>query len=70
MAWLNYQFDLTLKSNAWDGRVEAMVAKANMTSIRENLVFPVICIVQDEGLKNLYLHKYWSVVMNYSSFWR
>jgi len=35
-----------------------MVAKANMTSIRENLVFPVICIVQDGGLKILYLHKY------------
>jgi len=35
-----------------------MVAKANMTSIREYLVFPVICIVQDDGLKKLYLHKY------------
>ena len=35
-----------------------MVAKASMTSIRENLIFPVICIVQVEGLKNLYLHKY------------
>jgi len=32
-----------------------MVVKA---SIRENLFFPVICIVQDEGLKFLYLHKY------------
>ena len=35
-----------------------MVAKANMTPIRENLVFPIICIVQYEGLKKLYLHKY------------
>ena len=27
-------------------------------AIRENLVFQVICIVQEEGLKNVYLHKY------------
>jgi len=39
-----------------------MVAKANMTSIRENFVFPVIGIVQGKGLKNLYLHKY---LLNY-----
>jgi len=58
MAWINYLFDLTLKTNEWDGWVETMVAKASMTSIRENLIFPVICIVQVEGLKNLYLHKY------------
>jgi len=44
-----------------------MVAKANMTSIRENLVFPVICIVQDEGLKNYISTSNWSIVMNYSS---
>jgi len=43
-----------------------MVAKASMTSFRENLVFLVIFIMQDEGLTNLYLHK--SIVMNYSSF--
>jgi len=35
-----------------------MVAKANMASIRVNLGFPIICVVQDEGLKIFYLHKY------------
>jgi len=36
--------------------VETMAAKANMTSIRENLGFLLICIVQDEGLNKLYIH--------------
>jgi len=58
IAWINDLFDLTLRTNDWDGWVEKIVPKANMTSIRENLVFKVISIVQDEGLKNLYLHKY------------
>jgi len=44
-----------------------MVAKANMTSIRENLIFPIMCIVLDEGLK---MFCTWSFVTNYSSFWR
>ena len=35
-----------------------MVAKANMTSIRENVDFPIICIAQEESLKIFYLHKY------------
>ena len=58
MACINYLFDKKLRTNEWDGWVETMVAKANMTSVRENLVFSIICIVQDEGLNNLYLHKY------------
>ena len=35
-----------------------MVLKANMTSIRENLVFSKNVIAQDEGLKNFYLPNY------------
>jgi len=58
MAWINYLIDLTLKTNEWDGWIKPMVAKANMTSIRENLLFPIIWIAQDEGLKTFYLHKY------------
>ena len=56
MAWINYLFNL--KTNEWDGWVKPMVAKANMASIRVNLGFPIICVVQDEGLKIFYLPKY------------
>jgi len=35
-----------------------MVAKANMTSIRENLIFLLTCIAQNQGLTLFHLHKY------------
>jgi len=35
-----------------------MVAMANRTSFRYFLVFPIICIAQNEGLKISYLQKY------------
>ena len=64
MAWIKYLFDLTLKTNEWDGWVKPMVAKANMTSIRENLVFRYI--VQDESLNIFCLHKF---LVDCDEFW-